>query len=174
MPPRFPASVIAPTVRAAASLYAAVRSSCACADAGLAMYFVPASMPGGKPVTEVPGLRPRLPLMADAPVLVTVAAANTAYDAAAPRFGATSVLTSMELDGDTLAFFDAVCVGGLAAPTVAAKTIARGSIAMRRIPGFMDFSCLKRWVRLNQQSVISLSRRRGTCSAVRGSLCALG
>jgi hypothetical protein len=82
--------------------------------------------------------------MADAPVLVTVEAANTAYDAAAPRFGATSVLTSMELDGDTTAFFDDECVGGLAAPTVAAKTSASGSIAVRRIPGFMDFSCLNR------------------------------
>jgi hypothetical protein len=49
----------------------------------------------------------------------------------------------MELDGDTLAFFDAECdVGGLAAPTVAAKTSASGSIARLRIPGFIDFSCL--------------------------------
>jgi hypothetical protein len=109
------------------------------------MYCMPASMPGGKPVTEVPGLRPRSPLMADAPVLVTVEAANTANDPAAPRFGAASELTSMELDGDTLAFFDAECdVGGLAAPTVAAKTSASGSIARLRIPGFIDFSCLNR------------------------------
>jgi hypothetical protein len=49
----------------------------------------------------------------------------------------------MELDGDTLAFFDAECdVGGLAAPTVAANNIASGSSARLRIPVFMNFSCL--------------------------------
>jgi hypothetical protein len=47
----------------------------------------------------------------------------------------------MELDVETFAFFDAECdVGGLAAPTVAAKTSASGSIARLRIPGFMDIS----------------------------------
>src|SRR6185503_1733975 len=48
-PPRFPASVIAPTVRPAASLYAAVRSSCACAAAGSPAWIVPLTVPGGKP-----------------------------------------------------------------------------------------------------------------------------
>jgi hypothetical protein len=96
-------------------------------------------MPGGKPVTEMPGLKPRSPLMADAPALVTVAAANTANDLAAPRFGAASVLATRVFDEGTPAI---PVVGGLAAPTVVAKTIASGSIAKLRILVVMNGSCL--------------------------------
>ena len=84
-PPRFPASVIAPRVRPAASLYAAVKSSCAWAAAGSPAWIVPLTVPGGKPVTAVPGLSPRSPLTVVAPVLVTVEAARTANVPAAPR-----------------------------------------------------------------------------------------
>src|ERR1700722_14410347 len=42
------------------------------------------TVPGGKPVTEVPGLRPRLPEMTDGPVLVTVVAPRTEKDDVVP------------------------------------------------------------------------------------------
>src|SRR5437867_1257994 len=84
-PPRFPATVIAPTVRPAASLYAVVKSSCAWAAAGSPAWIVPLTVPGGNPVTAVPGLSPRSPLTVVAPVLVTVEAARTANEPAAPR-----------------------------------------------------------------------------------------
>src|SRR4029077_18401468 len=84
-PPRFPASVIAPTVRPAASLYAVVKSSCAWAAAGSPAWIVPLTVPGGNPVTAVPGLSPRSPVTVVAPVLVTVEPARTAKLAADPR-----------------------------------------------------------------------------------------
>src|SRR2546426_5964367 len=84
-PPGFPASVIAPTVRPAASLYAVVKSSCAWAAAESATCLVPLTVPGGNPVTEVPGLSPRSPVTVLAPVLVTVEPARTAKLAADPR-----------------------------------------------------------------------------------------
>src|SRR5207249_9043036 len=83
-PPIFPASVIAP-VREPASLYAAVKSACAWAAAASATCNVPLTVPGGNPVTEVPGLKPRSPLAVVAPVLVTVDAPRTAYVPADPR-----------------------------------------------------------------------------------------
>src|SRR6185436_16795127 len=82
-PPRSPATVIAPTVRPAASLYAVVKSSCAWAAAASATCIVP--LTDGDPVTEVPGLNPRSPLTVVAPVLVTVEAARTANVLADPR-----------------------------------------------------------------------------------------
>jgi hypothetical protein len=101
-------------------------------------------MPGGKPVTEMPGLRPRSPAMADTPALVTVEAASTANALEAPRFGATSVLTIMVLDESTTGFLDTTLeCGGLDARTVVARTTASDSIARLRIPVFMNFSCLK-------------------------------
>src|SRR5688572_10761918 len=84
-PPRFLATRIAPTVRAAASLYAVVKSSCAWAAAGSPAWIVPLTVPGGNPVTAVPGLSPRSPLTVVAPVLVTVEPARTANVVAAPR-----------------------------------------------------------------------------------------
>ena len=45
-------------------------------------------MPWRKPVTAVPGLTPRSPVMTLAPVLVTVEAPNTAKLCAAPSDGA--------------------------------------------------------------------------------------
>src|SRR5207249_9402019 len=84
-PPRFPATPIAPAVRPAASLYAAVKSCCARAAAASAAWIVPLTIPGGNPVTAVPGLSPRSPLTMVAPVLVTVEAARTANVVAAPR-----------------------------------------------------------------------------------------
>ncbi len=43
------------------------------------------TMPGGNPVTAVPGLRPRSPEMTEGPVLVMVAPARTANDVAVPN-----------------------------------------------------------------------------------------
>src|SRR4030095_14780170 len=82
-PPIFPASVIAPAVRPAASLYAVVKSTCARAAAASAAWIVPLTV--GNPVTAVPGLNPRSPLIVVGPVLVTVEAARTANVEAAPR-----------------------------------------------------------------------------------------
>jgi hypothetical protein len=45
----------------------------------------PVTVPGGNPVTAVPGLTPRSPLMALGPVLVTVVPARTAKLPAVPR-----------------------------------------------------------------------------------------
>src|SRR5207249_1089296 len=83
-PPRFPATPIAPTVRPAASLYAVIKSSCAWAAAESPAWIVPLTIPGGNPVTAVPGLSPRSPLTVVAPVLVTVEPARTANVLAAP------------------------------------------------------------------------------------------
>src|SRR3954465_12057355 len=46
------------------------------------------TMPGGKPVTAVPGLTPRSPVMTLGPVLVTVEPPSTAKLCAVPRDGA--------------------------------------------------------------------------------------
>jgi hypothetical protein len=65
--------------RPAASLYAMVRSAWAPAAAASAACMVPLiTVPGGNPVTAVPGLTPRFPLMTLGPVLVTVDPARTA------------------------------------------------------------------------------------------------
>src|SRR4029078_9533813 len=47
----------------------------------------PVNVPGGKPVTAVPGLTPRFPVSAVAPVLVTVEPARTAKVAAVESAG---------------------------------------------------------------------------------------
>src|SRR5271157_2787534 len=46
--------------------------------------MVPLTLPGGKPVIEVPGERPRSPVMVVGPVLVTVEAPRTAKLSAEP------------------------------------------------------------------------------------------
>jgi hypothetical protein len=72
--------------RPAASLYAVVRSDWACSATASATCWVPLiTVPGGKPVTAVPGLTPRSPETVVGPVLVTAWPANTAKDAAVPR-----------------------------------------------------------------------------------------
>src|ERR1051325_10483480 len=70
-------------VRPAAALYAVVKSSCAWAAAASAIWIVPVTV--GDPVTEVPGLNPRAPLIVGGAMLVTVEAARTANVEAAPR-----------------------------------------------------------------------------------------
>src|SRR6188508_3291330 len=70
-------------VRPAASLYALVKSCCAWAAAESAIWIAPLTV--GFPVTEVPGLSPRSPLIVVGAMLVTVEAAKTAYDVADPR-----------------------------------------------------------------------------------------
>src|SRR6185503_4918694 len=70
-------------VRPAASLYATVKSCCAWAAAASATCIVPLTV--GDPVTDVPGLNPRSPLIVVGAMLVTVEAARTANVLADPR-----------------------------------------------------------------------------------------
>src|SRR5207253_229235 len=84
-PPRFPATVMGHRVRPAASLYAVVKSAIAPAAVESPACVVPTTVPGGNPVTAVPGLTPRSPVTVVAPVLVTVEPARTAKRAADPR-----------------------------------------------------------------------------------------
>jgi hypothetical protein len=73
-------------VRPAASVYAVVRSDWACSATASATCWVPLiTSPGGKPVTELPGLTPKSPDMTEAPVFVTVVPANTAKGVAVPK-----------------------------------------------------------------------------------------
>jgi hypothetical protein len=66
-------------------LYAVVKSIWACAATASVMCWTPFTMPGGNPVTELPGLRPRFPLMTVRPALVTVVPARTPKLLAVPR-----------------------------------------------------------------------------------------
>jgi hypothetical protein len=72
------------------------------------------TVPGGKPVTALPGLTPRSPEMIDGPVLVTVEPASTAKDDAVPN---PTAGVAADADGIT--------------PTVTAMTIA---VAAVRVP----------------------------------------
>src|ERR1700733_7431735 len=76
--------MVAVTGLAAAASYAAVKSFWACSAAALAALMVPLTCPGGNPVTDVPGLSPRSPLIVVGPVFVTVDAASTAKGPALP------------------------------------------------------------------------------------------
>ena len=79
------AGTLAVGLRPAASLYAVVRSDWAPFATPSAWWMVPpVTMPGGNPVTAVPGLTPRSPLMVLGPVLVTVCPARTAKLPAVP------------------------------------------------------------------------------------------
>jgi hypothetical protein len=86
-PPRSGGAAVAGP-RPAASLYAVVRSVCACNATASAACMTPVPgviIPGGKPVTAVPGLTPTSPEITEGPVLVTVWPANTAKDVAVPN-----------------------------------------------------------------------------------------
>src|SRR5665648_1257490 len=72
-------------VRFAASRYAVVRADWASAESVRGRWLPGVTVPGGKPVTEVPGLTPRSPEMIEGPVLVTVVPASTAKDVAVPN-----------------------------------------------------------------------------------------
>ena len=74
----------------AALLYAVVKSAWAVPATASALCTVPGriTMPGGNPVTALPGLTPRFPLIMLGPVLVTVVAAKTPKLPAVPRPGA--------------------------------------------------------------------------------------
>jgi hypothetical protein len=81
--------------------------------------------------------------MEDTPAVVTVEAANTANDLAAPRFGATSVLATMALEEVIPVFLAAgLDLTALDAPAVAASATARDSIARLRTAVFIYISCL--------------------------------
>ena len=78
-PPIFPDKVtISWHVLPAASLYAFVKSRFATAAVVSSICCVPVTVAGGNPLTEEPGLSPRSPVIAVAPVLVTVEPANIA------------------------------------------------------------------------------------------------
>jgi hypothetical protein len=85
-----PAPLAGPTMpdelRPAASTYAVVRSDCAPPATPSAAWMAPDTIPGGNPVTAVPGLTPRSPPMKVAPVFVTVVPARTPKLLAVPRF----------------------------------------------------------------------------------------
>jgi hypothetical protein len=81
----FPATETGPTDRPDASPIAVVKSAIACAAAGSPACIVPITVPGGNPVTAVPGLTPRSPVTWELPVLVTVEPARTVKLAADPR-----------------------------------------------------------------------------------------
>ncbi|KJE77855.1 hypothetical protein FEAC_02270 [Ferrimicrobium acidiphilum DSM 19497] len=68
--------------------------------AELLIFVVPATVPGGNPVTEVPGERPRSPASVVAPVLVTVVAARTEYAPAVPNCTPLVELASSNCGGD--------------------------------------------------------------------------
>jgi hypothetical protein len=62
-----------------------VKSAIACAAVKPPAFIVPVTIPGGKPVTAVPGLTPRSPVIREAQLLVTVDPARTAKLAADTR-----------------------------------------------------------------------------------------
>ena len=66
-------------------LYAVARSFWAVPATASASCMVPDTIPGGKPVTAVPGHTPKSPAMVVGPVLVTVEPAKTAKLDAVPR-----------------------------------------------------------------------------------------
>jgi hypothetical protein len=75
---------VAVTGSPAATRNAAVRAIWACAPTASAAWIVPLTVPGGNPVTAVPGETPRFPVTVVPPVLVTVEPARTANGAAVP------------------------------------------------------------------------------------------
>src|SRR5207245_6048936 len=130
-PPRLPATVIAPTVRPAASLYAVVRWSCGWAAAGSPAWIVPLTVPGGNPVTAVPGLSPRSPLTVVAPVLVTVEPARTANVLAAPRAtGACPAGVAAVVKLQTKFAASALPARSLAPVVIVAVNVVRGASAL--------------------------------------------
>ncbi len=75
----------------AALLYAVVRSVCAFCASASAEWITPFTVPGGKPVTEVPGLTPTFPVMVLGPVFVTDWPPRTAKLSASPSGTATPI-----------------------------------------------------------------------------------
>src|SRR6202041_3200488 len=85
----WPPPMVGPTLAdeglPAASLYAVVRSDWAPPATASALCMAPFTVPGGNPVTEVPGLTPRSPLITLGPVLVTLCPPSTPKLPAVPR-----------------------------------------------------------------------------------------
>ena len=63
---------------------------------------MPITIPGGKPVIEVPGLTPKSPMTTDGPVLVTAAAPRTAKLVAVPSGGAVAAETVSNNAAETI------------------------------------------------------------------------
>ncbi len=116
-PPSSPAAAPGPLL--AASLKAMVRSDWACWATASVLWIVPFTMPGGKPVMEVPGKSPRLPLMTDGPVFVTVEPASTAKLAVVPRLTGASPAAAARVP-------DARAISARTSGTVSARTQRRG------------------------------------------------
>lgn len=85
MVPPSSAATLVNGVRPAASLYAVVRSDCACNATASARWVAPPTRPGGKPVAALPGLTPRSWASTLGPVFVTVEPANTEKLPAVPK-----------------------------------------------------------------------------------------
>ena len=73
----------------ARKLYAVMASSRACIATASVWCTVPITIPGGKPVIEEPGYKPKSPVITDGPVLVTVEEPRTAKLCDVPSVGAT-------------------------------------------------------------------------------------
>ena len=83
--PPISAGIAVALERPAALLYAVVKSCCAFKAFASASWIAPITIPGGNPVTAVPGSSPKAPLIIVGPEFVTVDDASTAKAAAVPR-----------------------------------------------------------------------------------------
>jgi hypothetical protein len=81
-----PPATVVKGVELAATPYAAVDDVWAASASASAASVVPETVPGGKPVIDVPGDSPMSPEITDDPVFVIVVPATTAYGVADPRF----------------------------------------------------------------------------------------
>src|SRR5579872_36324 len=84
------------------AVYVVVASRRALASAALAAVMVPVTIPGGNPVMDTPGLRPRFPDMIVLPVFVTVEAPRTTKPFDVPRGGSGAFATSTVNVADAL------------------------------------------------------------------------
>src|ERR1700704_2988421 len=83
--PAMSGRLVASGARPAASLYAVVRSVCACPATASVAWTEPCNVMEERPVIAVPGLTPRSPVIVVGPVLVTVLAPSTPKLSAVPR-----------------------------------------------------------------------------------------
>ncbi len=80
-----------------AALKAVTKSVLACAADASAICWLPLTVPGGKPVRDVPGDSPKSPLTIVAPVLVIVEPPSMAKLSAEPKLTADAAITDSEV-----------------------------------------------------------------------------
>src|SRR6185369_10096529 len=125
---------MAPIDWPSAWVYAVARSSCARIAAASFACRVPLRLPGGNPVTAVPGLTPKSPVTSVLPVLMTVVLPSTANDPAAPRAGAPAATPAWGAD-DVCPSESVALVGSrLDAPHPTAKTITAANDTAAKFP----------------------------------------